>query len=50
MKRKATRTATCGVSLTYLEVCLSGDVFGYPRIGIFVDPTSSVCVSVGVLA
>ena len=46
MKRKVARTATCSVNYTYLEVYFSGDVFGNPHLGIFVDPTSSVCVSV----
>ena len=45
MKYKDTRrTATCGVNYTYQEVCFSGDVFGYPRLGSFVDLTSSVCL------
>ena len=33
------RAATCGVNS---EVCFSGDVFGNPRDGSFVDPTNSV--------
>ena len=47
MKCKITRrTATCGVKHTYWGVCFSEDVFGNPRLGTFVNPTSSVCVGV----
>ena len=42
MKSKVTRrTSPYGAYYTYYKICSSGDMFGIPRLGFFVDPPSS---------